>query len=131
MANDEPHVHKAFVLSDLQIAVMRVLWERGETTTAQVARALADSRGLAHTTVSTVLTRLEARGVVTSRRVDRQVAYRAQVPEAEVKASMVGELIATAFQGSAGDLVAHLLGNHEIGASEIAEMRRLLEGRDR
>ena len=50
-------------LSELQLDVMRVLW-RGEASVAEVAAALADSRGLAHTTVATVLTRLGRRGVV-------------------------------------------------------------------
>ena len=39
-----------FALSELQLDVMRVLW-RGEASVAEVASALADSRGLAHTTV--------------------------------------------------------------------------------
>ena len=55
-------------LSDLQIAVMRVLWERGEPSTADVAEVLAAERGLKHTTVATLLTRLEKRGVVAMRR---------------------------------------------------------------
>ena len=48
-------------LSELQLDVMRVLW-RGDASVADVAAALADSRGLAHTTVATVLTRLAKRG---------------------------------------------------------------------
>ena len=49
-------------LSDLQLAVMHVLWARPEASTADVAAALAPRRDLAHTTVATLLTRLERRG---------------------------------------------------------------------
>src|SRR5690606_4496906 len=44
-------------LSELQIALMRVLWQRGESSTTDVAQELADARGLKHTTVATLLTR--------------------------------------------------------------------------
>uniref|UniRef100_UPI002FCBE52B BlaI/MecI/CopY family transcriptional regulator n=1 Tax=Brevundimonas sp. TaxID=1871086 RepID=UPI002FCBE52B len=50
-------------LSELQLDVMRVLW-RGEASVADVAAALVTSRGLAHTTIATVLTRLAKRGLV-------------------------------------------------------------------
>ena len=46
-------------LSDLQLDLMRVLW-RGEASVADVAAELARTRGLAHTTVATLLTRLRS-----------------------------------------------------------------------
>ena len=54
-------------LSDLQLAVVRVLWDKGEASAADVQRALHRSRGLAITTVSTLLTRLEKRGLLSHR----------------------------------------------------------------
>ncbi|NIP78946.1 MAG: BlaI/MecI/CopY family transcriptional regulator, partial [Gemmatimonadetes bacterium] len=51
---------------------MAVLWERGEATVVVVREALEPERELAHTTVSTLLTRLERRGVVTRRKEGRQ-----------------------------------------------------------
>ena len=54
-------------LSDLQLDVMRVLW-RGEASVSDVAAELAVRRGLAHTTVATVLTRLAKRDLVAARR---------------------------------------------------------------
>ena len=85
--------HKAVVLSDLQMALMRVLWARGECSTAEVAEVLARERGIKHTTVATMLTRLEKRGVVSLRRDARQVHYQARVSEPEVRRSMVSELL--------------------------------------
>ena len=55
-------------LSELQLSLMRVLWQRGEASTAEVAEALRGERDLAHTTVATLLTRLEKRGLLASRR---------------------------------------------------------------
>ena len=117
---------KDISLSELQIALMRVLWRRGETSTADVAAELADERGLKHTTVATVLTRLEKRGVVAQRREGRQLFYRALVGEGQVRRSMVADLIGSLFGGDARQLVAHLVQESEIAPGDLAKVRRRL-----
>ncbi|MEO7935385.1 MAG: BlaI/MecI/CopY family transcriptional regulator [Dokdonella sp.] len=114
-------------LSELQIALMRVLWDRGETSTAEVASVLADERGLAHTTIATLLTRLEKRGVVVQRRDGRQLFYRAAVEEADVRRSMVADLIGSLFAGDANELLAHLVEEAEIGPGDLARIRQRLQ----
>ena len=113
-------------LSELQIALMRVLWARGETSTADVAAELADERGLAHTTVATLLTRLEKRGVVAQRRDGRQLFYRALAGEADVRRSMVAGLLDALFAGDANALVAHLVDESELEPGDLAKVRRRL-----
>lgn len=113
-------------LSELQIALMRVLWRRGETSTADVATELAVERGLKHTTIATLLTRLEKRGVVSQRREGRQLLYSALVGEAQVRRSMVADLISALFDGDARELVAHLVEESEIAPGDIAKARKRL-----
>ena len=113
-------------LSELQITLMRVLWRRGEVSTADVAAELAEERGLKHTTVATLLTRLEKRGVVAQRREGRQLFYRAVAGEAQVKRSMVADLIGALFDGDARELVAHLMQESEIEPGDLAKVRRRL-----
>ena len=119
-------------LSELQIALMRVLWRRGEASTADVAAELGDARGLKHTTVATLLTRLEKRGVVEQRRDGRQLLYRALVDETDVRRSMVDDLLGALFGGDARQLVAHLVQESEIAPGDLAKARRRLArgGRD-
>ena len=115
-------------LSELQLDVMRVLW-RGEASVAEVAAALADSRGLAHTTVATVLTRLGRRGVVAARRDGRQLYYRPTVSESQVRRSMVGELIQNLFEGDPRALLAHLVSESEVAPGDLDQVQALLAGR--
>ena len=112
-------------LSDLQLDVMRVLW-RGETSVADVAAELAVRRGLAHTTVATVLTRLAKRDLVAARRDGRQLVYRALVDESQVRRSMVGGLIQSLFRGDPQALLAHLVGEEEMDAADLEKVRALL-----
>ena len=113
-------------LSDLQIAVVRVLWQRGETSVADVAKVLGDERGLKHTTVATLLTRLEKRGVVAQRREGRQLMYRACASESQVRRSMVADLVGSLFGGDARQLVAHLVSESEIAPGDLARVRKRL-----
>lgn len=113
-------------LSDLQLDVMRVLW-RGDASVADVAAALDSSRGLAHTTVATVLTRLARRGVVDVQRDSRQLMYRARVSESQVRRSMVGGLIQSLFRGDAKALLAHLVNENEVAPGDLARVQALLD----
>ena len=123
----EPDPDQDVALSDLQIAVVRVLWLRGETSVADVAKVLAEERGLKHTTVATLLTRLERRGVVAQRREGRQLMYRALVSESQVRRSMVGGLIGILFGGDSRELVAHLLRESEIEPGDLERLRKRLK----
>jgi predicted transcriptional regulator len=116
-------------LSDLQLDVMRVLW-RGEASVADVAAALAVERGLAHTTVATLLTRLAKRGAVAPRRDGRQLYYRALVTEPQVRRTMVGDLIQSLFQGDPKALLAHLVSEREVAPGDLAKVQALLAAAD-
>lgn len=120
----EPGRHVS--LSKLQLAVMRILWERGEAATADVQSALEPGRSLAHTTVATLLSRLEKRGIVASRRGGRQLIYRPLVSESEVRRSMVSELVSTVFRGDPGALMTHLVSESEIRPGDLERVRELL-----
>jgi BlaI family penicillinase repressor len=122
----EPHPDD-IALSELQLDVMRVLW-RGEASVADVAAALVTSRGLAHTTIATVLTRLGKRGLVDARRDGRQLVYRALVDESQVRRSMVGDLIQTLFRGDPNALLAHLVNEKEVAPGDLERVQALLAG---
>jgi BlaI family transcriptional regulator, penicillinase repressor len=118
------------VLSDLQLDLVRVLWRSGELSVAEVTEALAD-RDLAHTTVATLLTRLEKRGVVAARRDGRMLVYTATVSEAQVRRSMVSSLIAQVFRGDPKALLAHLVSERELAQGDLEQVRVLLQRDDK
>ncbi len=119
-----PETHE---LTELQITILRHLWARGEATVAEVWEELHRDRGLAQTTVATLLSRLERRGVV-ARRVDqRQYVYRALVSEEEVRQSKVSELTERLFAGDVTALVNHLLTSQEVAPGDLARLRALID----
>jgi BlaI family penicillinase repressor len=122
---------ESYELTSLQVALMRVLWERGEATVAEVQEGLREERELAQTTVATLLSRLEKKGVVAHRTEGRQYVYRATVAEAEVRRSMLEELTERLFGGDVPELVSHLLGARGVEADELARIKELIREKER
>lgn len=118
-------------LGDLQYAIMRVLWEEREATVARVQERLAQSERheRALTTIATMLTKMEKKGVVAHRSEGRIFVYRALVQEDAVRRSMVTELTDRLFQGDYGALVSHLLDEQDIDRAELQRLKALLAAR--
>ena len=114
-------------LGELQLAIMRVLWARDEATAAAVHEALFAERGLAPTTIATMLRKMEDKGVVAHRLDGRQFVYRATVEESDVHCSMVGELVERLFAGDPKQLLNHLLTQGDIHPDDLDELRRRVE----
>lgn len=116
-------------LSDLQLAIMRALWNKPNSSTTEVVEAVRASRPLAHTTIATLLTRLEKRGLVEVSRDGRQLTYRALLSENQVQKSMVSDLVSSLFMGNASALLSHLVKEDEIGDDDLEKIRHLLESK--
>lgn len=118
---------EAVGLTGLQLAILQVLWDRGEATTQEVWEAVSEERPLALTTIATLLSRLERKHVVAHHQEGRQYVYRATVTRAEVRRSKIQELTDTLFGGDAAALVSHLVRADEVNAEELERIRALLD----
>src|SRR5277367_1112747 len=112
--------------TDLQLALLRVLWTRGEATVQDMVEALRPERDLAPTTVATLLSRLEKRRVVSHTTRARQYVYRARVSEGTVRASMVNGLTDTLFGGDVAALMSHLLDARAVSPGDLDRVRDLI-----
>ena len=117
---------KTISLGDLQHAIISVLWKRGEATVGEVHEALHGTRGLATTTIATMLKKMESKGVVSHRTEGRRFIYQATVTESAVTRSMISDLTERLFGGSKAALVSHLISSHEVNADELDELAELV-----
>ena len=120
-------MNETFGLTKLQLAILHVLWERGEATSREVREALMPSRSLALTTVATLLSRLERKGVLDHRRQGRVHVFRPTVTRSEVRRNMVRELAENLFEGKPSQLVSHLLLSSSLDPEELRRMRHALD----
>lgn len=118
-------------LSELQLDIMRVLWRMKEATVTDVHDALRSDRGLALTTIATVLSRLEKRGLLSHRSEGRQFVYRPMITEAEVQSSMVLDLADLLFEGDVTELVNHLLSRRDFSTEDISRVKSMIEAHEK
>ena len=115
-------------LGDLQLRIMRVLWEAGDATVSDVQQRVDDGR-LAYTTVATMLLKMEDRRLVAHVEDGRKFVYRAAVTMQDVTRSMAGDLVDRLFDGSLAEAVSHLLESREVGRDELARLEQLIQER--
>lgn len=120
---------KTHRLGDLQLRIIKVLWQRGECTVGDVVTEITKERDLAYTTIATMLRKMEARGLVSHRVDGRNFVYRAAVDAGSVTSNMSGHLIDRLFEGSLADLVCHLLETREVSREELAKIEKLIAER--
>ena len=113
-------------LTDRELDVMQVLWDRGSGTVAEVQEGLTDE--LAYTTVLTVLRTLNEKGHIRHEPEGRAYRYFPGVERTEARASALRHLLDRVFAGSPETLLTHLVSDRNLEPEEIERMRRLLEG---
>jgi BlaI family penicillinase repressor len=117
-------------LAALQLAIMQVLWERGEATVADVREALHKARPLAHTTIGTMLAKMERNGQVRHRVEGRVNIYRAAVQREQVRKSMLADLTSRLFGGDLAEMVSHLLDSRDVSPEELARLKALIREKE-
>ncbi|NQT41421.1 MAG: BlaI/MecI/CopY family transcriptional regulator [Planctomycetes bacterium] len=124
---------RTYRLGDLQLQIMKVLWQVGSASVAEVHEQLGTERlgteRLAYTTVATMLRKMEDRHLVRHRQEQRRFIYQAAVPAQAVTQSMADDLVDRLFEGSLADTVSHLLQTREVGPQELDRLERMIQER--
>ena len=116
---------RKYRLGDLQLRIMKVLWERGALAAAEVQEALGGAE-LAYTTVATMLRKMEQRGLVSHSVDGRRFVYKPAVRPETVTRSMAGDILDRLFEGDLADMVSHLLTTREVSRDELARLEQLI-----
>jgi predicted transcriptional regulator len=112
------------------LEIVKVLWERTEATVVEIQEALRAARPLAATTIATLLSRLEKRGLVTYRTEGRQYVYRAVIQEQDAQQHALTEVTKGLFGGDIASMVSQLLSTHEVLPGDLAKVRALIEAKE-
>ncbi len=120
--------------TDLQLDILNSLWRRGEASVGDVQAELGVERALAHTTVSTHLTRMQAKGLVDRRTDGRQHLYRALVTSNDVRSSVLHDFKGVSeklYDAGVGGLLSHFLTAADVRREDLAELRALIDKKEK
>ena len=116
--------------TDAELAILRVLWERGPSTVRQVHESMSRERPAAYTTALKMLQIMTEKGLVRRDESDRSHIYHARLTEEQTQRQLVRDLLDRAFGGSASKMVMQALATRRASAEELTEIRKLIDGRD-
>lgn len=106
--------------------LFEILCSAGEATATDVRRAMADPPS--HSAVRTMLTRLEAKGLVKHRTVDQAYVYKSVPQPSKVRESALKNLVRTFFDGSAASAATALLGlTKTLDPKELDALQRAID----
>jgi BlaI family penicillinase repressor len=119
-------------LTERELEVMHVFWDRGEATVADVREALA-AEGLdrAYTTIATLVRILTDKGFLIQTNDERPFRYRPARSYEEVSRKLLGELIDRVFRGSREQLLVRLMEQRALTSKERALLEDILRQRER
>ena len=106
--------------------IFELLCSAGKATAAEVRAAMTDPPS--YSAVRTLLTRLEARGLVKHRAVDQAYVYESVPQPAKVRESALKQMVKTFFDGSAASAATALLGlTKSLSPDEAAALKRAID----
>jgi len=117
--------HPSKTLTEQELEIMKVIWERERVTVRDVYEVLLERRKVAYTTVMTMMKILEQKGFLKKSQEDRAYVYRPAQAKRQVIGAMVKEFINRVFNGSAEPLLVHLVEEHHLSQKDLAEIARL------
>ena len=116
--------------TDSELEILQFLWMHGPASLGEICAALRQKRQVATTTVATVLKVMREKGLTKRRKTSRGFSWSAIVKRQKTASGMVGKLIERVFEGSAQQLVAHLVEDGNLSPDDLAEIRLLLDKRE-
>ena len=113
--------------TDAELAILRILWERGPSTVRQVHDVLARERHAAYTTALKLLQIMIEKGLVERDERDRTHIYRARLSEEQTQRQLVRDLLDRAFGGSSTKLVMQALAARRATPDELRDIRKAID----
>jgi BlaI family transcriptional regulator, penicillinase repressor len=113
--------------TDAELAILRVLWNRGPSTVRQVHDLIIDEQPIGYTTVLKLMQIMTEKGLVVRDERQRAHIYRSRLTEQRTQRQLLADLLDRAFEGSAPKLVMQALTTKKASPDELAAIRQLLD----
>jgi predicted transcriptional regulator len=112
--------------TDAELAILRVLWQRGPSTVREVHDALSRTQATGYTTVLKLLQIMTDKGLVVRDESQRAHVYESRLSEQKTQRQLLTDLMERAFGGSPAKLVMQALSSKKSSSEELSAIRDLL-----
>lgn len=117
--------------TEAELAILRVLWQRGPSTVREVQKVLEETKKTGYTTVLKFMQIMAEKGLLTRDETSYAHVYQPSVPREQVERTLVADLLNRAFEGSTSRLLLQALASKRASPEELAEIRKILKKHER
>jgi predicted transcriptional regulator len=124
-------MEKSLRPTDAELAILRVLWDRGPSTVKEVQKILEKAKKTGYTTVLKFMQIMVEKGLVSRDDSSFAHVYQARIPREQTQRTLVADLLERAFEGSTSRLLLQALAAKKATPAELAEIRKILKNHER
>lgn len=114
-------------LTEQELEIMKVVWDRKTATVREVYEALRERRTVAYTTVMTMMNILETKGHLVKRPEGRAYVYEPSQERTEVVGGMLQDFVDRVFDGAARPLVLSLIRERKLSKEDLEAVSRMID----
>lgn len=124
-------VKKKKDLGELELAVLNAVFDRPGSSVREIAALMSEERGLARTTILTVMQRLHGKGFLRRRKVGAVYRYTATSEQRQVVSDLIGQFVSRTLGGSPVPFLAYLAESNDLTDEQIAQLRDIVDDLER
>ncbi|MHC4927373.1 MAG: BlaI/MecI/CopY family transcriptional regulator [Planctomycetota bacterium] len=117
---------KPQTLGELELEVLKLIWDKQGCTVPQAAHVLTAQKGYARTTILTVIQRLHKKGFLTRKKEGGVFHYYPTKQKSTVLSNLARKFVDTIFEGSPASLIQHLASD-AVSAEELTQIRTIID----
>ena len=117
---------KTQTLGQLELEVLKIIWDRQDCTVPQVTEILTKQKGYARTTVLTVIQRLHKKGFLTRQKQNGVYHYYPTEKKNTVLGNLAKQFVQNIFEGSPASLIQHLT-ESDVSPEELTHIRKIID----
>ncbi|PSL05639.1 BlaI/MecI/CopY family transcriptional regulator [Cecembia rubra] len=113
--------------TESELEILSLLWQMKKATVREIHEKLAESKDTGYTTTLKIMQIMHSKGILGRDEQNRTHVYYPLVEEKATQQNLVSNFMATAFGGSAKNLVMQALGQGNPSKEELDEIRAFLD----
>lgn len=117
----------AAAMTDAEWVIMEVVWDHEPCAAGTVQESLQESHGWAYSTVKTMMDRMVAKGLLTTRAIRNLQLFSSLVTRQQARGTELSRFLRRAFQGALSPMIQFLVDEERLSAAELRELRQLLK----
>jgi predicted transcriptional regulator len=114
-------------IGDQELALLQYIDEAGTPSVGEVAAGFGEPRGLARSTVLTMMERLRGKNYLRREQADGMYRYQSTAGQDSVVQGAIAQFVDRTLQGSVSPFVAYLSQRDTVSDDELAELEALVE----